>query len=199
MDLETRVRRLERENRILRYGGLLVVAVVLTSEAAVAQRLEGITELSVFVDVEETDIVDESSVRNRVEVVFRRNGIRVDASVLPGFGISVSTLTPTSTLVAGLIQVWLLRSAFVRTDSRWNSLDFDSLSSDSIIYQNDPATMWTLLMLKLIGFMEPVPVWSDERLFTSQTTNARNTIFDAIDRLMDSFVNDYLKENQRSP
>ena len=31
MDLETRVKRLERENRILKYGGLLVVAVVLFS------------------------------------------------------------------------------------------------------------------------------------------------------------------------
>ena len=31
MDFEPRIKRLERENRILKYGGLLVVAVVLIS------------------------------------------------------------------------------------------------------------------------------------------------------------------------
>lgn len=39
MDLEPRIKRLERENLILRYGGLLMMAVVLISEAGEAQLL----------------------------------------------------------------------------------------------------------------------------------------------------------------
>ncbi len=199
MDLETRVKRLERDDRILKYGGLLVVAVVLFSEAAVAQHLEDIEELSVLVEMKGTDI-DESSVRNRVEVALRRNGIGVDASVNHTlFGISITTLRPTKTAVSGVVQISLYREAFVRTDSSWDSLDYDNLRDIGGNTIETKWEVWQAVMQILLDRMELLTVWSDAQIVTAPTTAIRSMTFDAIDELMDSFINDYLKDNQRSP
>ena len=200
MDLETRVRRLEGENRVLRYGGLLVVAVVLISEAAVAQHLEDIEELSVLVEMKGTDLIDESSVRNRVEVALRRNGIGIDASVNHTlFGISITTLRATETAVSGVVQISLYREAFVRTDSRWDSLDYDNLRDIGGNTIETKWEVWQAVMQILLERMDLLTVWSDAQIVTASTTAIRSMIFDAIDELMDSFNNDYLEDNQRSP
>ena len=57
--------------------------------------------------------------------------------------------------------------------------------------------MWVAMTMGVMARLEQVTVWSDGTIFTSSTTDAQSLIFDTIDRLMDSFINDYLKENQR--
>lgn len=182
---------------LLLFGALVAL---LISQASVAQLLEDIDELSVVVDVEGTDIVDSSSVRNRVEVALRRNGIAIDTTVLSitTFSILISTpIRPTTTGVAGIVQVSLYRKAIVGTESKWATLHRDSLRTMDGDTIDTAYEMWIAMMMKLLGLMDWVTVWTDTRIFTSPTTTARSMIFDVIDRLMDTFINDYLKENQR--
>lgn len=152
--------------------------------------------LSVVVDVGGTDIVDSSSVRNRVEVALRRSGISVvDASVLSvvTFAIKISTLRPVPAAVSGSIHIALFRNAFVGTTSAWRSLHRDSMSTSFGDTVETAGDMWVAMTMGVMARLEQVTVWSDGTIFTSSTTDARSLIFDTIDRLMDSFINDYLK------